>query len=219
MAEQEINSEKSFKIFLVSKDFLLENPNTDDLIKVIMENQSLGKNGVLEAPNLVKGLMGYPLVTTSGLGLYGSAQYVSELDLAVPHLNSAFLALFTLCAQFKTLYSISFMVDLNNTLSVLIETPEKEIYAWRSVSSDRIFVSEKVREVPLENVITINISELMYAFSVSAEHIRMGSNCFRITTYQETNDFTVSFYDYEKEDIRMDIAFPLMPREATPVIH
>lgn len=217
MSAQQIQKEIEFKVIRVSSGFTLENASTHPVIGLTIPNQGNGEQAI-EVHNPAIGLVGYPLVTTSGLGIYGTAQRINELDEATPHLNHAFLALFTLCATYRDLTAIAFEVDLANRLTVFIDTPTKEIFAWRAVNSNKIFVAERDKVIPKKDAITLDISELMYGFSVCAEHIRMGSNRFRVATYPETNDFLVSFYDHEKADIRVDINFPLLPREEKPTI-
>lgn len=159
-----------------------------------------------------KGLTDTPMVFSSALQQYGSAQSIEQLNEAVQdQYKDIFWGLFTIAATFPT--ASRFYLDLTDTQTVrlLLETPTSNHYVWWLVGQTDIYVTENI-EMPEDgpNTVNFNPGELMFAFSIVAEHIRLGSRRFAIGNIPDEERIYVSFYDHEIQEFRVNLDFPLM---------
>lgn len=212
-------------VHALNGSFILENVHTDESVKTAF---IFGKDLELneqQGINPARGLAAEPLVSSSGFGLYATARTIEELQGAVPEYPALYWWLFTLVSVYREVTFISFTLEQSAVWSVYIETRENRIYGWmQPYPSDthpekvNTFVVE-ADKAPSEQPF-MDPSELMQAFTVTAEHIRMGSQRFVIQTLAESNQFLVSMFDHADQSLRYDVAFGLqLDPEEKEVIH
>lgn len=168
------------------------------------------------------GLTDATAVTSGAIGIYGSAEGIVELDAAVPDYPGLFWGLFELMATFPKTSSIAIELMENNAIRVLLEGENEGNYGWWEKTDTKIYVTSLLSipgQVISEDIAPANPalkpSELLYAFSIVAEHIRLGTTQFRVFTELEYDHVCVSFYDHEIKDFRTNIVFPVIKGQPT----
>lgn len=200
-----------YRIHALNGVFQLLSPHRDDVAKVAF---CIGASDLTEQDGLnpARFLYSRPLVTTSGFGNYSTARTIPELQSALPDRPGLYWFLFTLVAIYPDLTTLSFSLEQPAIWSVYLETRSKRVYGWAlSDGSEDAYVIEKDKET--ENVRFMNPSEVMQALTVTAEHIRMGSNRFCIRTDDESQRFVISMFDHGDPTVRYDIDFQLQQIE------
>lgn len=217
----EASNSVNFRVIGVSGDFNIEDLHDSAVINIDLF-LSEGKVTNMEAYNPAKGLYKEPLVATSGFGQYSSARTIEELQGAVPATPGLFWWLFTLVSVYPDVTTISFTIS-SAVWGCYLETNNKKVYAWVAESGKRdTYVIEKVKEEVSSNP-AMNPSEVMQAFSVCAEHIRMGSDTFSVRSFPESEgaaQFIVSLFDHDNRALRYDVNFTKMLAEPkTDTLH
>lgn len=164
-------------------------------------------------------LAGEALVTEGAIGRYGQAPDINALQEAVPGYPNLFWALFNLIATFPKTDSISIEVVNQEFPRVLLETDKGLVYAWWNIHTDEIYVALE-KDTTIEKKEIFNPSELLFAFSIAAEHIRLGSLEFRVylVASDESTSVHVTYLDHEVKDFRCDTSFPKQVTQA-PTVH
>lgn len=166
-----------------------------------------------------------PVVFSSVIGQYGSATEIEQLNEAVGEGHKdLFWYLFELCATFPSVQQIAIDLSRPDNPSVLLTVKDRQgKYAWWHRGASKIFVATEVAsEVPFNAVASnstpFNPGELLYAFSIVAEHIRLGSYRFVVGNLVDTQRIYVSFFDHELTNFRTNLEFPLM-KERVGSVH
>ncbi|UKS72131.1 hypothetical protein MOA67_gp292 [Klebsiella phage KpLz-2_45] len=168
-------------------------------------------------------LLDEPVVFSSVIGQYGSATAIEELNAAVGEDHKdLFWVLFELCATFPTVQQIALDLTRPDIPAVMLKVKEGvHKYAWWHRGTTHIFVAAEVLSLPVDNVegnsIPFNPGELLYAFSVVAEHIRLGTTRFVIGNLVDRERVYISFFDHEIVDFRTNLDFPLMKERVISV--
>lgn len=213
------------QLHALNGSFILENVHTDESVKtafIFGENLDVNEQ---QGINPARGLASEPLVSSSGFGLYATARTIEELQGAVPEMPNLYWWLFTLVSVYREVTFISFTLEQPAVWTVYLETRDKRVYSWMQSYSPNntpekinAFVLEGTKELTEQPF--MNPSEMMQAFTVTAEHIRMGSQRFVIQTLAESQKFLVSMFDHADQSLRYDVAFGLqLDPEEKEVIH
>lgn len=162
-----------------------------------------------------------PAVFSSVIGQYGSATSIEQLNEAVGEAHKdLFWYLFELCATFPSVEQIAIDLSRPENPAVLLTVKDGiGKYAWWHRGDSKIFVATEIAgEIPFNavnsNSTPFNPSELLYAFSIVAEHIRLGSYRFVVGNLVDTQRVYVSFFDHEITNFRTNLEFPLMKERA-----
>lgn len=207
-------SKPDFRIYQVGSFVYNQDSDTLDLtIPISPSDHQVLQN----IPHPGQYLLEEPEVFSGAIGQYGSAQSIEELNEAVSvDYKDLFWGLFELAATFRSATRFSINVSRKDAPSVLIDTTKGRKYAWWQTGDSKIYVAaETASNAPVvaaaeNNSTNFNPGELLFAFSIVAEHIRLGSYRFVIGNVLDSERIYISFHDHEIPDFRMNLEFPLM---------